>query len=109
MNQKFRALSGRAVLNALALFLSPLTILSLQAGPTKGPGASSFPQLELPEDLARRESLSPHWAAHLPNVAQAYGLDAQQLRSLLREDSTLAVDRGGRSTTPIRSRRARAS
>src|ERR1051325_1143056 len=95
MNQTLRAISGRSVLTLLALFLSPLTILSLQAGPTKGSGASSFPQIELP-GISRGQNAASQLGAQLPQVAQAYGLNAQDLLSLLLNDSTLAVDRGGR-------------
>jgi len=80
------------LVKVFALFVSQV---ALHAGPTRGAGHAAFPPVNLPE-VARGEKAVQSLGAQLPDVARAYGLRADELQSLLREDASLAVDRGGR-------------
>lgn len=80
---------------AVKLFALLLSQMALHAGPTRGAGHAAFPPVNLPE-VSRSEKAIQNLGAHLPDVARAYGLRAEELQSLLREDASLAVDRAGR-------------
>src|SRR5688572_30578119 len=77
------------------LFALALSQVALHAGPTKGSGHAAFPPVNLPE-VSRGENAIQKLGGQLPDVARAYGLRADELQSLLREDASLAVDRAGR-------------
>ncbi len=92
MKNTLRGRTGRITVRLMALLLSQLVA---NAGPNKGAGSTAFPQLNLPE-ITRGQKAVEVLGAHLPDVARAYGLRADELQSLLSNDQTLAVDMAGR-------------
>jgi hypothetical protein len=92
LNPSIRRRLAPVLVKFFALFLSQV---ALHAGPTRGAGHAAFPPVNLPE-VARGERAIQSLGAQLPDVARAYGLRADELQSLLREDASLAVDRAGR-------------
>src|SRR5687767_5058015 len=92
MQKTFSGRVGRILIKALVLVVSQIAV---HAGPNKGAGHAAFPPVNLPE-VARGQQALRSLGAHLPEVARAYGLRADELQSLLNEDASLAVDRKGR-------------
>jgi PKD repeat protein len=80
------------LVKAFALILSQV---ALHAGPDKGAGHSAFPAVQAPGVTRGAQALQA-LGAHLPDVARAYGLQQDELQSLLLEDETLALDVRGR-------------
>ena len=95
MRYSREAKTGLFVARLFVLFLTQSTMLWGQGAALIGPGAASFPKLELP-GISRGQKAITELGAHLPAVASAYGLDPEKLRSMLLKDLTLAIDRGGR-------------
>ena len=82
-------------LAALAATVTLLIPLPAFAGPEKGSGYHSFPQLRLKSPQRGQEAVD-QLGTTLPAVARAYGLNAAELRRMLLVDPTLAVDVEGR-------------
>ena len=96
MNYSFsRSWSRRLAPGCVKLFALLVSQVLLHAGPTKGAGHVGFPIVTLPE-VSRGHEAIQRLGAQLPDVAQAYGLRPDELQNLLKEDSSLAVDRAGR-------------
>lgn len=75
--------------------LASLMATAALAGPDRGPDHRNFPKLQF-HGQSRGQEAVELLGNSLPNVAQAYGLEAFALRVMLNGDNTLAVDRSGR-------------
>ncbi|MSU36244.1 MAG: hypothetical protein EXS36_14340 [Pedosphaera sp.] len=84
-----------AVSGALVLALAAASLPSALAGPERGAGSRNFPTLNLGAN-SRGQAAVNALDADLPAVARAYGLEANQLRTLLLTDQTLALDGSAR-------------
>lgn len=82
-------------LAALAAIVGSVIQFPSLAGPERGAGYVSFPAVRLPSPQTGREAVD-QLATSLPAVAQAYGLNAAELRWMLLADPTLTVDAEGR-------------
>lgn len=72
--------------------------ITTDAGERDGRGSnvqSVFPKIELTEEAQGQRAID-QLGERLGEVASAYGMSNEQLRSLLLQDSTLWVDRRGR-------------
>ncbi len=92
MKKPLRARVARLFVQATALLVSQLAI---HAGPQKGAGNVNFPPVNNAE-ITRGQNAVRVLGAHLPDVARAYGLQREDLESLLLADGSLAVDHKGR-------------
>ena len=80
---------------AAALALAAVSLPSALAGPERGAGSRHFPTLKLGPRSRGQEAVNA-LDVGLPAVARAYGLEANQLRTLLLTDPTLALDSSAR-------------
>jgi PKD repeat protein len=87
-------LSIRRFLLAPLSCLLLTTTISAIAGPEHGPHSADFPRLALGR-IERGQRAVDALGARLPEVARAYGLQANQLRVNLLADASLNVDQAG--------------